>query len=81
MKVVVRGNDSLTIKDLPIGNYDVKETDWSWRYDNDKTDSKEAVVISENNTSTVTFTHSMRETAWLDGNGYKDNTYADPPEP
>lgn len=34
MEVVVLGNEDITVKGLPVGNYTVVEkTDWSWRYD------------------------------------------------
>ena len=34
MKVVVKGNSSVTIVEIPVGNYTVTELeDWSWRYD------------------------------------------------
>ncbi len=81
IRVVIQGNDRKTIKDLPIGNYDVIRTDWSWRYDTDKTDNMESVVIEEDQIKTLTFTQEMTRKSWFDGNGYKDNMYADPDEP
>ncbi len=81
MKIIIKGDGSQTIKDLPIGNYDVIRTNWSWRYSTDKTDNKESVIIEENQTKTVSFTETMTNTKWLDGNGYKDNIFADPVEP
>ncbi len=75
MKICINGNGSKTIKNLPIGNYDVIQTDWSWRYTPDAV-AKTAAV---NDTAPVQadFTQTMSDTRWLDGNGYKDNKFAE----
>ena len=75
MKICINGNGSKTIKNLPIGNYDVIQTDWSWRYTPDAVTKTAAV----NDTAPVQadFTQTMSDTRWLDGNGYKDNKFAE----
>ncbi len=66
LTVVVYGDSSVTVKDIPMGTYTVTEQDgWSWRYSNSSTDSAETITLqsytydSENpeapNPNTVTF--------------------------
>jgi uncharacterized repeat protein (TIGR02543 family) len=74
LKVCIVGAGSQTIKDLPIGSYTVTQTGWSWRYDKDTKITKTVNVVSTP-TKEVTFTQTMSNTKWLDGNGYLDNNF------
>jgi uncharacterized repeat protein (TIGR02543 family) len=74
LKVCIVGAGSQTIKDLPIGSYTVTQTGWSWRYDDSTGSEIEQPVLSNQNV-TVTFTQTMSNTKWLDGNGYLDNNF------
>ena len=63
--VTVTGNGSVTVHDLPFGEYTVTQlNDWSWRYDD-----KAATVnhLGENGT-TVQFSNAMVRDHWLNGN-------------
>jgi uncharacterized repeat protein (TIGR02543 family) len=70
IKVCIVGNDSKTIKGLPVGNYTVKQSDWSWRYNS----SSQNVYLKISDGATVTFdqSNSMSNTKWLDGNLHTD---------
>ena len=69
---VIHGNNSVTIKDLPIGNYTVTEKDsWSWRYNPDAVSKN--VPLTANNT--VSFANSRNLIYWLDGNAWCDNVF------
>lgn len=70
LDVVVNGNGSVTVKDLPIGNYTVTEmTGWSWRYS-----PNGSKYVTPDNTS-VTFTNNRQNDKWLDGDNYKENQF------
>ena len=73
--VTVNGNDSVTLTQLPIGDYTVTElTEWSYRYTPDS-ESKQielSVVASENK---ISFSHTRTNTKWLDGNDNNVNKY------
>lgn len=76
MEVVIHGNNSVTIKDLPAGEYTVTEnTDWSWRYTPDGNGKK--VEVPGGGNGTVTFINSRNEDKWLDGNAFCDNKWID----
>ncbi len=68
----INGEGSKLIKDLPIGNYKVEQTDWSWRYDG--TADMNTVKVREE-TPIVEFAEEMTNSKWLDGNCYKDNKF------
>lgn len=71
MEVVIKGNGSTTITNLPAGTYTVTEdTGWSWRYEptsNGLTGSPENPV--------VTFSNIRNNDYWLDGNAYCKNVF------
>ena len=70
LTVVINGVGSITIKDLLIGTYTVRElTDWSWRY---TPDSVEKTVNLANQRS-VKFTNTRINQYWLDGDSYCRN--------
>lgn len=86
MDVVIVGNRSVTIKDLPLGNYTVTElTDWSWRYSLEQIAAEKdtnAVIDSTNKNiaflltidgETVTFSNIREKDTWLSGDCYAEN--------
>ena len=73
LKVCIQGNGKKTIRDLPIGEYTITQTDWSWRYTSSPDNA--SVVIEESDPQSVTFNESMSNNKWLDGNAYKDNNF------
>ena len=90
MTVVVCENGSVSITDIPLGNYLVTEKEgWSWRYtvkevSTGSGEDKE-VIIAESNGGykvaveaggeTVTFSNDRDETQWLDGNTWCRNIF------
>ena len=72
MTVVVHGNSSVTIVDLPPGQYTVTElSDWSWRYTPINGKSQEKTVTA-GATVTAIFGHERNKLWWLDGNAWRD---------
>lgn len=72
MEVVIVGNGSATITNLPAGTYTVTEdTSWSWRYEpvggGTQTGSPE--------NPTVVFSNQRDDETWLDGNAYCENVF------
>ena len=71
-KVVIQGNNSVTIKGLKIGTYTVTEdTDWSWRYT--PKEKGKTITLSATEPNTVTFTNNRTKGKWLGGDAYKHN--------
>jgi len=63
--VTVKGNSSVTIKDLTVGNYTVtQQNSWSWRHD-DFTKPVEHMSVGG---TTVTFDKKTGTQKWLNGN-------------
>lgn len=81
-KVVVKGNTSVTIKDLEVGSYIVTEdTGWSWRYvvtNNGGSDSKnvDVTVTNGSKVNTVSFENYRKEDKWLNGCSWAENNWA-----
>lgn len=79
-RVVIRGNGSVTIKNLKPGTYTVKEEGWSWRYTGNGPIS---ATISALEPGSVTFTnvrqteesHSTNGWKWLGGDAYVNNAF------
>lgn len=64
MDVTITGSGSVTIYDLPLGNYTVTEdTDWNWRYQADV--SSQTVDLEENADAEVKFINKYTENRWL----------------
>lgn len=65
-KVIIVGNDSETIFELPVGSYTILEDEgWSWRYNGTE---GAAVNLSKDNTSgSITCTNSKANNYWLNG--------------
>ena len=86
IEVIIVGRDSITINNLPVGEYTVTEIqEWSWRYDlkNVKTvvsDNSQKVtdgikfVLTEEGEQVV-FTNSREEEKWLSGDCYCENIW------
>lgn len=79
-RVVICGNDSVTIKNLKPGTYTVTEEGWSWRYTGNGTFD---ATISALVPGSVTFTnvrqteesHSTNGWKWLGGDAYVNNPF------
>lgn len=75
MDVGINGNSSVTIKDLPLGEYTVTEnTAWSWRYAPDGEKSK-SITLAAGNENEVTFANSRSWIYWLSGDSYNENQF------
>ena len=73
-EVIIVGNGSVTLKNLKIGTYTVREdTSWSWRYTPDKV--SESITLKANEKNEVTINNSRNEDKWLDGNTSADNKF------
>lgn len=87
MDVIVCGNGSAKIVDLPLGQYSVAEkTDWSWRYDlksvtavknsNSTVDTNKSITFElTTEGETVTFTNDREREYWLSGDCYCENQW------
>ena len=72
MEVVIEGNGSATITNLPAGTYTVTEdTSWSWRYEPDDGDTK----TGSPQKPSVVFNNQRDDETWLDGNAYCENVF------
>lgn len=79
-RVVIRGNGSVTIKNLKPGTYTVTEEGWSWRYTGSGSIGAD---ISALKPGSVTFTnvrqteesHSTNGWKWLGGDAYVNNLF------
>ena len=69
IKVAVKGNSSVTIKNLKIGSYTVTEgTNWNWRCGT--TGSSQDITLQGAQTNEVSFTNNASNFKWLSGNAY-----------
>lgn len=66
MDVVVYGNRSVTIKDLPAGTYKVSEKSGYWRYTCQTGDKTVTPTSIQNGVASVTFENTRTEDKWLD---------------
>ena len=66
MDVVVYGNGSVTIKDLPAGTYTVSEKSGYWRYTCKTSDQTVTPTSIKNGVPSVTFENTRTEDKWLD---------------
>ena len=65
MDVTITGSNSITIYDLPLGNYTVTEdTDWSWRYQAASASASANLTIDSLD-AIVEFTNTYTENRWL----------------
>ena len=69
IKVAVKGNSSVTIRNLKIGSYTVKEeTNWNWRCGT--TGGSQSITLQGAQTNEVRFTNTVSNSKWLSGNAY-----------
>ena len=69
IKVAVKGNSSVTIRNLKIGSYTVtEETNWNWRCGT--TGSSQDITLQGAPTKEVIFTNNASKSQWLSGNAY-----------
>lgn len=69
IKVAVKGNSSVTIKNLKIGYYTVtEETNWNWRCGT--TGGSQSITLQGAQTNEVSFTNNGSNSKWLSGNAY-----------
>ena len=74
MNVVIRGNGSVTVKNLPVGEYTVTEnTDWSWRYT--PVNSEKKITLTANGENAVSFNNKREKVLWLSGDCYVENWF------
>lgn len=70
IKVAVKGNSSVTIKNLKIGSYTVtEETNWNWRCGTTGGSQKITLQGAQTNNA-VSFTNNVSNFKWLSGNAY-----------
>ena len=63
--VSIRGNGSVTIKNMVCREYMIEQqSNWSWRYN----DTSQKVTVSEGTIKTVTFDDAPVNNKWLNGN-------------
>lgn len=73
--VTINGNGSVTIKDVPFGQYTVTEnTDWSWRYTPTGGPSKTMTLVA-NGRNEVEFENTRSRIYWLSGDSCKENQF------
>ena len=69
IKVAVKGNRSVTIRNLKIGSYTVtEETNWNWRCGT--TGGSQSITLQGAQTNEVRFTNTVSNSKWLSGNAY-----------
>ena len=73
-QIVIKGNGSVTIKGLKIGEYTIhEESGWSWRYS--CADQKVTLKGGADVTNSVTMANSRDNDKWLDNNASADNIF------
>ena len=76
LDVIVRGNGSVTIKDLPIGTYTVTEnTDWSWRYTPENNVKQKTITLTADGNNGVKFSNYRSVIHWLSGDSFRENQF------
>ena len=67
--VSIKGNGSVTIKDLFCFTYTIEQQNgWSWRYK----DTSQTVTVTENKNQTVTFGSAPTTNKWLNGSSERE---------
>lgn len=75
LDVVIEGNGSITLKDLPIGSYVVTEDiSWSWRY-TPNGGAEKTITLSATEENEVTFENNRDKDKWLDNSAYVENKF------
>ncbi|MBO5200667.1 MAG: InlB B-repeat-containing protein [Clostridia bacterium] len=75
LNVAVQGNGSVTITELPTGEYTLTQlTGWSWRYNN-ISPVRELQLEYNGGSNTVVYSMNRVNELWLDGNSAKNNLF------
>ena len=74
LKVIVPNGESVTIKDLPVGEtYTVSEqSGWSWKYEAQDSVTR---TLTKGRTATASFTNVPKIIKWLTDEFYIDNRF------
>jgi len=76
LQVVIVGNSSITIKDLPVGEYTVTEVEsWSWRYEEGNLEPEKSAEVKAGETEVVKFVNKRKTPQWLSGDCYVENWF------
>lgn len=74
LTVAIHGNDSVTVNELPIGDYTISEiSGWAWRYAD--SDAQSLTLEYSETPSVVTFVCNRDKVKWLDGNAKVKNLF------
>ena len=74
LEVAIVGNESVTIKNLPVGEYKVEELiDWTWRYGIE--DETQFITLTPTGDNKVVFNNERNNVYWLSGDNYKKNLF------
>src|SRR5699024_7107585 len=70
-ELTIVGNDSATIKELPVGSYKiVEDVDWSWRYDRSPIYSRNPIKLVKDGSNNITVENNLDNNNWL--NSFSD---------
>ena len=73
-RVAIKGNGSVTISGLKVGEYTVMEVDgWSWRYTPGS--RSQSISLMPEQTNAVTFVNARTNGKWLGGDAYSKNVF------
>lgn len=76
MDIVICGNGSKTIKNLPVGDYIITEdSNWSWRYTADASSYSVTPASISQGKATVTVENTRTNPYWLNGGNYAHNVF------
>ena len=74
LTVTIHGNGEITITDLPVGDYVIREdTDWSWRYE--AAEEVKQITVLPVEANSVVFNNTRAKIYWLDGDYYAVNIF------
>ncbi|MBR6617701.1 MAG: InlB B-repeat-containing protein [Oscillospiraceae bacterium] len=75
--VSVTGGGSVTIRELPCGEYTVTEiTEWDWRYHHDPDGTQKKITVNTAQENAVTFQNTPNDKNWLGGEAATDNLFS-----
>ena len=80
LTVVLQASDnwSVTIKDLPVGDYMIHEdSNWSWRYELVAGEEIDRHVHLSGTSNEVVYTNQRSKDKWLNGSSYCENKWVD----
>lgn len=77
--VIIHGDGSTVVKNLPLGNYTVTEDQgWSWRYTPTAESRNGSVTLTKSSPSGAwTFVNERQEKNWLNGSSWCKNIFKD----